>query len=886
MSFLKIRRFVVAATAATAVLIGLPGVLGGTKLPKSIWPYQDSTLPVETRVKDLLSRMTLEEKVAQVECSMKDIEAPGALSPDGLGGLACVLRGDGPQAGAEKANRIQKLALGKTRLGIPIIIHDEALHGILARGGTSFPQAIALAATWNPELMERVAQVIGRETRTRGIRQVLSPVVNIARDVRWGRTEETYGEDPFLTSAMSEAFCHGVEGQGVITTPKHYAANVGDGGRDSNAIHFSERLLREVYFPGFKACFQRGGAQSVMAAYNSIDGIPCSANDWLLTDVLRKEWGFQGFVVSDYGSVAGIWNMHHTAATEKEAAAQALEAGLDMELPEIFIYGQPLRQALREGLVSETVLDRAVSRILTAKFRLGLFDQPYVDPAEAARANDSAEHRALALEAARQSIVLLKNENGTLPLKKDIKTIALLGPCADAERLGGYSGFGIKVVSILEGLKDRLAEGTKVVFAEGCKLESSPLPIIPAAFLRPSDATPEAQGLKGEYFNNKDLSGAPAVVRIDPGINFDWANGAPDPKIDPDNFSVRWTGRLLPEKTNDYLLSVTTDDGVRLSLDGKLLLDQWVPRGATTDYVPVRLEAGRAYDLRIEYYENGGYACAFLGWNVEPKEDVLFQQAVDAARSADAAVVVTGLVEGEGRDRARLSLPGKQEALIKAVAETGVPTVVVLTGGSAATMEAWEGRVPAIVEAWYPGEEGGHAVADILLGRMNPAGRLPITFPRFEGQVPLYNNPRPTGRGYDYVDMSGRPSYPFGYGLSYTNFEYSDLKVDPQTIAPDGTVSVSVAVKNTGERAGEEVIQLYLHDMVSSVSRPIRELRGFQRISLELGETKIVRFALGTEDLAFLDKNLKTVIEPGTFEIMIGASSEDIKARASFEVVR
>lgn len=623
-----------------------------------------------------------------------------------------------------------------------------------------------------------------------------------------------------------------------------------------------------------------------MAAYNSIDGIPCSANDWLLTDVLRKEWGFQGFVVSDYGSVAGIWNMHHTAATEKEAAAQALEAGLDMELPEIFIYGQPLRQALREGLVSETVLDRAVSRILTAKFRLGLFDQPYVDPAEAARANDSAEHRALALEAARQSIVLLKNENGTLPLKKDIKTIALLGPCADAERLGGYSGFGIKVVSILEGLKDRLAEGTKVVFAEGCKLESSPLPIIPAAFLRPSDATPEAQGLKGEYFNNKDLSGAPAVVRIDPGINFDWANGAPDPKIDPDNFSVRWTGRLLPEKTNDYLLSVTTDDGVRLSLDGKLLLDQWVPRGATTDYVPVRLEAGRAYDLRIEYYENGGYACAFLGWNVEPKEDVLFQQAVDAARSADAAVVVTGLVEGEGRDRARLSLPGKQEALIKAVAETGVPTVVVLTGGSAATMEAWEGRVPAIVEAWYPGEEGGHAVADILLGRMNPAGRLPITFPRFEGQVPLYNNPRPTGRGYDYVDMSGRPSYPFGYGLSYTNFEYSDLKVDPQTIAPDGTVSVSVAVKNTGERAGEEVIQLYLHDMVSSVSRPIRELRGFQRISLELGETKIVRFALGTEDLAFLDKNLKTVIEPGTFEIMIGASSEDIKARASFEVVR
>jgi len=873
-------------SAALAFACVWAAMASGGKARADQASYRNPNLPVELRVKDLLGRMTLQEKAAQVQCSMKDVEAPGGLPPDGLGGLACVLRGDGPGAGAERSNRIQALALGATRLGIPIIIHDEALHGIVARGGTSFPQAIALAATWNPELMEPIGRAIGRETRTRGIRQVLSPVVNIARDVRWGRTEETYGEDPFLTSAMGAAFCRGVEGQGVIATPKHYAANVGDGGRDSNAVHFSERLLREVYFPGFKACFERGGARSVMAAYNSLNGVPCSADPWLLTDVLKGEWGFRGFVVSDYGSVAGIWNMHHTAATEKDAAVQALEAGLDMELPEVFIYGQPLLQALREGLVSESVLDRAVGRILEAKFRLGLFDKPFVDPAEAARVNDSPEHRALALEAARQSIVLLKNENGALPLKKDIRTIAVLGPGAEAERLGGYSGSGIEVVSVLEGLRNRLAPGAAVVFSKGCELESAPLPVVPEASLWPPGAGPGALGLKGEYFNNKDLSGEPALVRIDPTVNFDWAMDAPDLGIDPDAFSVRWTGWLVPDETQDYLLSVTTDDGVRLYLDGKLLLDQWVWRSATTDHIPVKLEAGQAYDLRIEYYENGGYACAFLGWDVKPAADVMFQQAVAAARSAEAAVVVTGLIEGEGRDRARLSLPGKQEALIRAVAETGVPTVVVLTGGSVVTMEAWAGRVPAIVEAWYPGEEGGHAVADVLLGRTNPAGRLPITFPRFEGQTPLYHDPRPSGRGVDYVDMSGQPLFPFGHGLSYTRFEYRNLRVSPDKILPDGRVAVSLEVRNAGDRAGDEVVQLYLRDAVSSVSRPVRELRGFRRISLEPGKSQTVEFVLGTEALSFLDKSLKSVVEPGIFEVMAGASSADIRARATFEVTR
>ncbi len=848
--------------------------------------YRDPSLPVELRVKDLLGRMTLEEKVAQVQCSLADAEAPGGLGPDGLGGLAVVLRSEAPRAGAEKANRIMRLALTRTRLGIPILIHDEALHGILARGGTVFPQAIGLAASFNPDLVGRVARAIGRETRTRGIRQVLSPVVNIARDVRWGRTEETYGEDPFLASALGAAFCRGMEGEGVISTPKHFAANVGDGGRDSMAVHFSERLLREVYFPAFKACLQSSGARSIMTAYNSLNGIPCSADPWLLTDILRKEWGFQGFVVSDYGSVNGIWSKHGTAASKKEAAVQALEAGLDMELPGIDVYGQPLLEALREGLTSEAVLDRAVARILTAKFQLGLFDDPYADPAEAARVNDSPEHRALALEAARQSVVLLKNDRGLLPLKGDLKTIAVLGPCAAEVRLGGYSGFGVKLVSVLDGIRGLASSGTQVIYAKGCELETSPLPVIPQSNLEPAGGPAGARGLKAEYFDNPGLEGEPVLVRLDPMIDFDWAMGPPDPRISPDRFSVRWTGRLVPTESHTCLLAMTTDDGVRVYLDGALILDKWIERSATTDHVPVKLEAGRAYDLRVEYYENSGYSFAALGWAVKPETDALLEEALAAARGAQAAVIVAGIIEGEGRDRARLSLPGKQEALIKAVAETGVPVVVVLNGGSAVTMESWGSAVPAILEQWYGGEEGGRALAEVLFGLVNPSGRLPITFPQFEGQAPLYHNPRPTGRGVDYVDMSGQPLFPFGHGLSYTRFEYRNLRVSPDKVLPDGRVAVSLEVRNAGDRAGDEVVQLYLRDAVSSVSRPVRELRGFRRISLEPGKSQTVEFVLGTEALSFLDKSLKSVVEPGVFEVMAGASSADIRARATFEVTR
>ncbi len=855
---------------------------------KSRPAYLDSTLSIERRVNDLLKRMTLAEKIAQLESDIRDVDEKPIPRDTGLGGLGPVLRSLTAHEAAEKANAIQRAAAGKTRLGIPLIIHDEGLHGLVGKGATSFPQAIALASTWDPGLMQRVATVIGKETRSRGIRQLLSPVINIARDVRWGRVEETYGEDPYLTARMGVAFCKGIEGEGVITTPKHFAANVGDGGRDSYPIHFSERLLRETYFPAFKACFQEAHAGSVMAAYNALDGLPCSANPWLLTDVLRKEWGFQGFVVSDYGSVSGIMSMHHTAATEKEAAEQAVNSGLDVELPGIYIYGKPLFQAVNEGLVSTATIEKSARRVLSAKFRLGLFDNRYVDPQQADKLNDSPDHRALALEAAREGIVLLKNDHNMLPLNKDVKSIAVIGPNGDAARLGGYSGFGTKVVTLLEGIRNKVPSSTIVTYAKGTELRGNILPPIPEAYLIPSDTLFGSHGLRGEYFNSMDLSGKPALVRTDKQIYFDWGGGPPDSSVHADHFSVRWTGTLVPPVSRDYKLSVTSDDGVRLYLDGNLLINSWFDRGPASDVVTVSLQAGRRYDIRMEYYENEGGAVAGLGWDYKMAVDSVLQEAVSLAKRSDVAIVAAGIIEGEGSDRSNLDLPANQEELIRAVRETGTPVVVVLINGSAVTMNNWMSKANAIVEAWYPGEEGGTAIADVLFGDYNPAGRLPVTFPQFVGQVPLYYNHKPTGRGDDYVDLSGKALFPFGYGMSYTKFEYSNLQIDSQhTQQIKGLrVRISADIRNVGSRAGEEVVQLYLRDTVASVTRPVKELKGFRRIMLQPGEKKSVTFELTRDDLAFYDRHMKLTVEPRKTIVMVGSSSDDIRLRGEFVIAK
>ncbi len=852
--------------------------------PQEPLPYRDPDLSVTQRVEDLLGRMTLEEKVAQLQCIISEPEAWKPYLESTLGGVGTFLRAYDPRESAERMNDLQRRFLEETRLGIPVLMHDEALHGLVGRGGTSFPQAIALASSWDTDLMHRVATAIGLETRSRGIRQVLSPVVNIARDVRWGRVEETYGEDPYLTARMGVAFCRAIEGLGVVTTPKHFVANIGDGGRDSNPVHFSERLLREIYFPAFKACFQEAGARSVMSAYNSWDGTPCTSSRFLLSEVLRDEWGFRGFTVSDYGSVGGIWSLHRTAATLEETAAEALAAGLNVELPNIYVYGEPLLEALRSGLVGEEILDSAVWEVLQVKFELGLFDEPFVDPEEAARVNDCTAHRALALEAARKGIVLLQNSGDLLPLPGDLDVVAVLGPLADRVRLGGYSGSGMETVSVLRGIRELLGDGVEIRYAEGADLERLGHPAIPPEAFFTGETPADVSGLRAEFFNNMSLEGPPVLRRDDAQIDFDWEGGSPHSNVNADRFSVRWTGIIVPDRSGPVELSITTDDGYRLWLDDRLVAEHWSDRAPTTDFVTVTFEAGRACRLKLEYYENGGGAVAILGWETAEAGSEKLRRALAAVQGAEAAVIVAGVSEGEGRDRARLDLPPEQVELIEAVTATGVPTVVVLMTGSAVTMPGWGDMVPAVMQAWYAGEEGGRAVAEVLFGVTNPSGRLPLTWPRSVAQVPLYYNYKPTGRGYGYVDMPGTPRYAFGHGLSYTTFAYSELDITPERIGPDGEAMVTLKVTNTGPCAGEEVVQLYLHDVIGSVSRPVAELKGFRRVRLEPGEEEWVGFPITPDRLAFPGPDLEWIVEPGLIEVMVGASSQDIRLQGTFEI--
>ncbi|MBO3842542.1 MAG: glycoside hydrolase family 3 C-terminal domain-containing protein [Candidatus Brockarchaeota archaeon] len=838
-------------------------------------PFEDPGLPVEKRVEDLLKRMTLQEKLAQLRSSRE-------MPEGGVGNLTHVTRGLPAREGAEKANQYQVKAVEKTRLGIPVIIHDECLHGCVAKFSTSFPQAIALAATWDRELFYRVSKAIARETRSRGIHQCLSPVVNIARDVRAGRTEESYGEDPYLTSEMGSLFCRAMLEEGVVATPKHFAANfVGDGGRDSNEIHFSERILREVYFPGFKACV-KAGALSLMAAYNSLDGVPCSSNKWLLTQVLRDEWGFQGFVVSDYGSVAGIFFNHRVAGTFEEAAKQAVEAGLEVELPETRVYGEPLARAVEKRMIPVEVLDEAVRRVLRAKFLIGLFDRPFADPEQAEKLCNCEEHVQLALQAARESIVLLKNVNNTLPLNREkTRSIAVLGPASDSVKLGGYSTVPRYAVTPLEGIRRKAGPGTRIHHAKASPGFGRYVPIPPGC-LKPGPGE-EGNGLKGEYFSNRELKGKPVLTRVDAQVSFNWGAGSPGPGIPEDDFSVRWTGRLVAPKTGVFEIGVASDDGARLWLDGRLLIDSWRDRGVTLDTVTVRLEKGRQYDVKIEYYEHVGDAAVFLLWDHVDESTPEVKEAVRLAKKSDVAVFFAEVIEGEGKDRAVLNLPRLQEAMIEKIVETGTPTIVVLMTGSAVTGE-WIKKVHALVQAWYPGQEGGNAIAEVLFGDYSPAGRLPFTWPRHVGQLPLYYNYKPSGRGYDYVDTPGSPLFPFGHGLSYTRFEYSNLSIEKR--GEEGPFEIGFDVKNVGGREGDEVAQLYVQDPVASVARPVKELKGFQRVSLKPGETRRIVFKLTVEDLAFLGGDMRRIVEPGEFKIMVGASSEDIRLQESLKIER
>lgn len=813
--------------------------------------------------------MTLEEKFWQLFMIPGDLSDSAHDYSHGIFGLQ-VPAAPTARQDAERIDSIQRFFVERTRLGIPIIPFDEAVHGLTRPGATVFPQAIGLAATWDTALMGRVATAIARETRSRGIRQVLSPVANLATDVRWGRTEETYGEDPLLASTMTAAFVAPFERLGVVTTPKHFVANVGEGGRDSYPISFDSRTLAELYFPPFRAALA-AGSRSVMTAYNSVGGLPATQNPQLLTETLRRSWGFRGFVITDAAATGGATVLHHTAATTQQAARQALEAGVDIIFQSGWPQHAPYLDAVRT-MIPAAVTDSAVARVLRAKAAIGLFTDPYGNPDSAAWWNGHPTHRALAREAAAAAMVLLRN-TGVLPLEVGVPSVALIGADAAEARLGGYTAPGATPFSILGGLTARL--GGRVHYAPGPGRENAEYSTVPTGRL----------ALTAEFFSNPDLVGAPTATRRDSAVDVRWSFAPPADGLGTDWYSVRWSGTLTagPERVTG--LGADGTDGWRLWLDGRLLIDAWDKRSAAARLADVALAPGSTHAIRLEFHETTGNAQFRLVWRTGAEQAALarLDSAVALARRSAVAVVVAGIEEGEFRDRARLGLPGYQEELIRRVAATGTPTIVVLVGGSAITMP-WLEAVGAVLMAWYPGEDGGTAVADILLGDVNPSGRLPISFPLEEGQLPLTYNHRPTGRGDDYADLSGRPLFPFGFGLSYTRFTYDSLVITPAAIAPGGSAEVRFRVRNTGARAGHEVVQLYLRDEVATFARPVLALAGFARVWLKSGEAREVRFTLGPDQLAVLDAALHPVVEPGTFTVYVGASSRDIRLRGTLEV--
>ena len=760
--------------------------------------YRDAAYSTAERVQDLLARMTLVEKIAQLgsfwvyelqdEQGFSERKA-AALIGQGIGQITRVGGGStlAPQDVAKMANTIQAYLVNHTRLGIPTIIHDECCSGYLALGATCFPQIIGLASTWTPELAERMTSVIRIQMRAVGARQGLSPVLDVARDPRWGRVEETFGEDPLLAAQMGIAYVRGLQGadlqDGVMATGKHFVGHgISEAGLNCTPVHLGPRELRDVYLMPFEAAIREAGLASMMNAYSELDGVVVAASRAFMTDLLRYELGFHGLVVSDYEAISMLHDYHRVASDPAGAARLALNAGIDVELPTTKCYGSVLLDAVRSGLISESLIDTAVERVLRKKFELGLFENPYVDVDRVLSVYETSEQRQLARQIATQSIVLLKNDGGVLPLPKTVNTIAVIGPNAHQARhlLGDYSH-----PAHIETLLERNPELATVL---KCDAQSTGI-----------------------------IEGSVKVPTILEAIC---------QKVSPDT-------RVL------------------------------FARGCS-----------------INGTDRSG-----------------FDEAVKVAQAADAIVVVVGdksgltidCTCGESRDRADLGLPGVQQELVQAVAAFGKPIVVVLVNGRPLAIPWIAENIPALVEAWLPGEEGGAAIADILFGDANPGGKLPMTFPRAVGQIPIFYSHKPSGGRSqwhgDYVSLPTTPLFPFGHGLSYTQFEYSNLRIDPLRVEANKCVTISAEVKNVGAWAGDEVVQLYIRDEVASVPRPVKELKGFKRIQLVPGETCTVVFEMPIDQLGFYDEALQLVVEPGTIQVMIGSSSTDIRLNASFEIL-
>jgi len=819
--------------------------------------FRNENATQHDRLQNLLSVLTIDEKI-------------------------CILRATSP---------------GIPRLSIEKYYHgNEALHGVVRPGNfTVFPQAIGLASMWNPDLHFKIATVISDEARARwnelsqGKKQVnqfsdlltfWSPTVNMARDPRWGRTPETYGEDPFLSGVLGVQFVKGLQGNNskylkVVATPKHFAANNEEHNRFECNPQISERILREYYLPAFEACVVDGKAASIMSAYNAINNVPCTANPWLLQKVLRTDWGFNGYVVSDCGGPGLLVSHHKFVKTKEDAAAVSIKAGLDLECGDD-VFMEPLLQAYRQGKVSKADIDSAAYHVLRARMRLGLFDNPENNPYNKISPSivGSLDHRALALEAACQSIVLLKNKNKTLPIDLNkIKSIAVVGINAGNCEFGDYSGIPVgEPVSILQGIQNRVGAKVKIIYApwvssaDGYELISK---------------TYFPNGLKAEYFSNKELKGQPKT-RVDEWINFEPVNQAPDPFLPISPLSVRWKGILRPTVSGLYTIGFSTDDGCRLIIDGKKVIDSWHNRSKERDSIQLNLNAGEEYIMQAEYFDNGGEAVAKMFWktpDIAKNERLgLFGEAGNAVKNCDMAIAVLGInksIEREGQDRYDIQLPKDQQEFIREIYKVNPKTVVVLVAGSSLAINWIDENIPAIIDAWYPGEQGGTAVAKVLFGDYNPAGRLPLTFYKSLADLPSFDDYDITkGRTYQY--FKGKPLYPFGYGLSYTTFFYDGLKIN------DGgkTIKISFKIKNIGAMDGDEVSQLYVKMPDMKIPMPVKQLKGFKRISIKKGKTELVEIDINKEKLRCWDEKKSIFITPkGKYVFMIGSSSGDIRLK-------
>ena len=834
-----------------------------TSFAQQDFKFKNPSLPIEQRVNDLVARMTVDEKISQLMDSSPAIE----------------------------------------RLGVPEYNWwNESLHGVARAGfATVFPQSISIASSWDCQLIFDVANVISDEARAKnneylrrgqhGMYQGLtfwSPNVNIFRDPRWGRGHETYGEDPYLTSQLGLNYVNGLQGTDekylkVVATAKHYAVHSGP---EPSRHYFNAKTsnidLYETYLPAFRTLVKEGNVYSVMGAYNRFRGESASASPFLF-NILRNDWGFNGYIVSDCGAVTDIWKYHKITPDAASASALAVKTGLDLECGSSY---KSLKEALERKLLTEADIDITLKRLFTARFRLGMFDPVEMVPYAQIpfSVNNNPAHDYLARVASQKSIVLLKNQNNSLPLSKSLKTIAVIGPNAnDTQSLwGNYSGIPSNPITVLKGIQNKLEPNVKVLYAKGTDLAKGvpEMKVIPSINFQNENGT---QGLTAEYFDNTKWEGKPLFTRTDDNIDFHWDINTPDPRLKMGNYSVKWNGYLVVAKTGTYSISEWSKPFMTVEIEGGK------NTGGKNNHHPrireqkIELEAGKKYKIEAKYQNNYGDAIAQLLW-AEPQENLL-QEATKIANQADAVVLVLGLnerLEGEemkveadgfdGGDRTSLDLPSNQEELMKAMVATGKPVTLVLINGSALSVNWANDNVPAILTAGYPGQQGGNAIADVLFGDYNPAGRLAVTYYKSVDQLPDFENYAMEGRTYRYFHK--KPLYPFGFGLSYTKFKYGNIQL-PATISSEKEFEVAIDVTNIGKRDGDEVVELYLKDEKASTPRPIWQLEGFERINLKKGETKTVRFKITPRQLSLINNKDQRVIESGWFTISVGGKQPD-----------